>query len=64
MVKSQTIRLLDVALVGPAMIVGSYELRRRSVWLAAVLGALGIGTMLYNGINYCRYAHQQRGGLI
>jgi type IV secretory pathway VirB2 component (pilin) len=56
MLKSQTVRLIDVAAIGPAMVLGGYHLRRRHRLLALMLGFFGATTMIYNAYNYNRYA--------
>jgi hypothetical protein len=52
-VKTQTIRLLDVFVLGPAMILRSREAGQseleKFLWIAA-----GIGTIVYNGANYIK----------
>jgi hypothetical protein len=50
--KTQWIRLADVFLVGPLMIVGGVALHRRSAWAGWTLGLLGVGTIALNGFNY------------
>jgi hypothetical protein len=52
--RTQTVRLIEVALVGPAMIAGATALRRRVPWLAWSLGLLGVATVGYNAISYLR----------
>lgn len=54
MPKSQFIRLIDVAFIGPLMVVGALEMRKRRPWLAAGLAGTGVGTMLFNAVNYWR----------
>lgn len=50
--KSQTVRLADVIIVGPLMIWGGIELSDEHPFLGTLLGALGVATILYNGRNY------------
>lgn len=57
--KSQPIRLLDVAIVGPVMVVAGWDLRLRRPWLGWPLVALGVLTMLYNGRNYAVHAARE-----
>lgn len=52
--KTQTIRLLDVALVGPVMIYGGLKLREDRPLLGWGLMLLGGMTIGYNGSNYLR----------
>lgn len=57
--KSQEVRLFDVLLLGPFMI-GVALTERPSPALRALLGAAGVGTILYNLRNY--QLTQERGG--
>lgn len=50
--KTQTIRLLDVVLFGPIMIVAAAKLPKQNRLLAWSLGIVGAGTIAYNGRNY------------
>lgn len=50
--KAQWIRVADVVLVGPLMIWGGAALARRSSLAGAVLAALGVATIVFNGRNY------------
>jgi hypothetical protein len=59
LLKSQPVRLLDVALVGPVMVLAGWDLRRSRPWLGWPLAVLGVATMLYNGVNYARYEAQE-----
>jgi hypothetical protein len=54
LVKAQWIRVADVVLVGPLMIVGAVALSRRHPLLGLALGLLGAGTIALNGVNYLR----------
>lgn len=49
--KTQGIRLLDVIVIGPAMMGAAWELRASSPALAMLLGITGLGTVLYNWAN-------------
>lgn len=49
--KSQEVRLLDVLVLGPFMI-GMALTSRPSPLLRVLLGAVGVGTILYNLRNY------------
>lgn len=57
MLKSQTIRLLDVFLIGPLMIYGGWKLRKEVP--GSTLALFGVATIIYNGINYLRYQESQ-----
>lgn len=50
LVKSQTVRLLDVFLIGPLMVYGATKMPRGPA--AAVLAFFGVSTVLYNAKNY------------
>lgn len=52
--KTQKIRILDVFVIGPMMIYGGLELRRKHRILGAVLSLFGVATIVYNGRNYLR----------
>ena len=52
LVKPQTVRLFDVALIGPAMVLASLELPEESETLAGAMAVLGVGTIAYNLVNY------------
>lgn len=49
--KPQTVRLLDVILIGPLMLGGGVVLSRAHRGAGLLLGALGAGTVLYNARN-------------
>lgn len=49
--KSQEMRLMDVLVLGPFMI-GMAMMSRPSPLLRVLLGAVGVGTILYNLRNY------------
>lgn len=54
-VKTQRIRLLDVFVIGPLMIVGGFALaRQRHPVLGLALGGMGLSTVIYNYVNYER----------
>lgn len=55
MATSQALRLFNVAVVGPAMFVGAFALRRRMPWLGYSLGALGLFVVGENALNHRRY---------
>lgn len=59
--KTQTIRLADVFVVGPVMLWGANKLAQRGdKALGGALGLLGLLTIAYNGGNYLDYAQQRR----
>ncbi|UCC72283.1 MAG: hypothetical protein JSV86_18240 [Gemmatimonadota bacterium] len=47
--KGDTIRLLDVFIIGPVMMRGGYELKDKPI--GAALFALGALTVVFNGLN-------------
>ena len=51
--KTQTIRLLDVFLVGPLMVVGGSRSSLTEPW-RTLLVLSGVLTVLYNGVNYLK----------
>jgi hypothetical protein len=55
-VKSQFVRILDVAIIGPVMIAGGRHLYRNRPVLGGLLFAFGVGTVIYNARNYFRLA--------
>ncbi len=66
-VKTQTIRVADVFIVGPLMIFAGwtlqdYKLDKINRPLGFTLMALGVGTILLNGKNY--FANQKRLGAL
>ena len=50
--KPQIVRLADVFVIGPIMIVSAHELHAKRPALAMMLGAFGAATVLYNLRNY------------
>ena len=56
MLKSQTVRLWDVAVFGPLTLYAGWELRKKRPWLAVTMAAFGVGTIAYNAVNYVRYS--------
>lgn len=50
--KAQWIRVLDVILIGPLMVAGGMSLTKKSPFWGIALGAMGIGTVLFNGRNW------------
>jgi hypothetical protein len=53
LMKPQAVRLLDVFVIGPAMVAGGVRLQR-SQPLGGALVVFGILTVIYNGHNYVR----------
>ena len=56
LVKSQSVRLLDVFVLGPLMVYAATKLPKRSRPLAYALGFFGVTTVLYNAKNYAEIA--------
>jgi hypothetical protein len=54
MLKSQTVRKLDVFLYGPFMIYIAYRYNLKNID-KLLLAGLGVGTIWYNARNYLRY---------
>ncbi len=50
--KSQTIRVLDVLLIGPLMVMGGNALRKQHPELGTLLAVFGITTVAYNAANF------------
>jgi len=50
--KTQAVRVADVLLIGPLMVYGATKMPRGAA--AVVLGLFGLGTIVFNGINYLR----------
>jgi hypothetical protein len=57
MLKSQTVRLLDVFAIGPLMAYGGWKLKDlpKHKIPGLILAFLGVSTIIYNGVNYLRY---------
>ena len=53
-VKTQTVRLFDVFVIGPLMMFGGWKLQRDHALAGQTLFLAGIGTVVYNGRNYLR----------
>ena len=61
--KSQTLRLVDVLLLGPAMIYGGWRVARgKSLppWFGWLALWSGLGVIAYNGRNYVRLQASRR----
>lgn len=52
--KTQVIRVLDVMLVGPLMVMGGRDMGRRSPIMGGLLEFFGISTIAYNARNWYR----------
>ncbi len=50
--KTQTIRLLDVFVIGPVMVWGGLMLQRQHPLGGGSLALFGVSTVLYNAANY------------
>jgi hypothetical protein len=51
---TQLIRLVDVFLLGPAMIYAAAKVKRHSESIALLLFVSGLSTVAFNGINFMR----------
>ena len=49
--KTQLVRLADVAFIGPFMIYASTKLKGQD---RQIMAALGLATIIYNGINFVK----------
>lgn len=52
--KSQTVRLLDVFVIAPILLYVAINGKALTPMMRALLGTIGVLTLLYNGINYIR----------
>lgn len=59
-VKAQPIRLLDVFVVGPLMIYGGRALQPKEELAGKGLVALGLLTIVYNGMNWLRVRQERK----
>jgi len=50
--KTQTIRLIDVFVLGPFMIWAGYEIAKKKDFAGMVMAGAGVATMAYNWKNY------------
>lgn len=55
----QSVRLIDVFVLGPAMVGLAVTARSAPLWLRLFVGGSGIATSIFNGYNW--YKVQQRG---
>ena len=53
-VKSQSVRLADVFIIGPLMVYGAYKMSTGCKIARLALGIFGVGTVLYNATNYVK----------
>lgn len=56
--KSQLVRLMDVFVFGPLMIQASR--RQPGKYFKAALFVIGLGTILYNGVNYLETQRKEK----
>ena len=61
--KAQWIRVLDVVFIGPLMVAGGMSLTKKSPFFGVALGAMGIGTVLYNARNWWLVEEAKRAAL-
>ncbi len=57
--KAQGIRVLDVVLIGPAIIAGAALLPEKHTVLRSTLLVVGVGTIIYNGLNFLIIANDE-----
>lgn len=57
--KTQAVRLIDVAVIGPLMVWGGWKLRREAPAAASALAFFGLMTVVYNARNYLRVKEAQ-----
>ena len=58
--KSQAVRLLDVFVFGPLMLVAARD--QQSKYFASALTLIGLGTIVYNGVNYLQHRESDQLG--
>lgn len=56
--KSQSVRLLDVFVLGPFMVYYAATTEEQPDWMRAALAFSGLATSVYNGANYLRIKRQ------
>lgn len=59
MEKAQGVRLFDVFALGPLMIYAASRLNSPN--MAAILALSGVGTIIFNGVNYLRIEELKKG---
>jgi hypothetical protein len=59
-VKAQWVRLVDVFVLGPAMVLGgAYAARGGAPWLGLSVSVGGAATIVYNAVNYGRVKERE-----
>lgn len=58
--KTQTIRLVDVFVLGPGMIAYAAKWKDPPQWARIALALTGVATIIYNGRNYMRVGRKQK----
>jgi len=61
--KTQAIRVLDVVLIGPLMVWGGWNMRKKAPLPANALAAIGVATIIFNGYNYL-WVKDEDGGAV
>lgn len=61
-VKAQGIRLGDIFIFGPLMIYSAFG-RNPPEWLKASMLVIGVGTIIYNTMNYAEIEKRKKAGL-
>lgn len=54
--KTQVVRIADVAFIGPFMLYAATKLKDQD---RAIMIALGLATIIYNGINFIKYENSK-----
>lgn len=54
--KSQAVRIADVAFIGPFMLYAATRLKGQD---PSIMAALGLATIIYNGLNYIKYENSK-----
>jgi len=58
--KSQSIRLIDVLVLGPFMIWAGYEVGKKKDFAGLAMAAAGVATIAYNWDNYKKVAANEK----
>lgn len=58
-VKAQHVRLLDIYVLGPAMVLAGIGVYKKSPLLGLFVAVSGAGTTIFNAINYGRVKERQ-----